>query len=265
MDDETQVVETPEPESTPEPEAAPAPEPAPEPEPDPKPEWLNEPQEPAHHQAYPQGPPAHDPGYYQRQQHPQYQQQQVDFSRFVENPEQVIDARIAQQMAPVQQIAQQAWMANQNILQGQSTTAKMGTRNAIENAYNNTFSKSEAFRGNKGVRTRVENHLQQRFHIASNAAANGDPAGFKELATMQDPAYYGAVLALARQLEGYNEGAPAAMGTAQVETPTPQVGTEAPELSADMEAALSRMGPGAKAKYLANLEKYGDDITFYDG
>ena len=262
MDDEA-VVESVEPESAPDTGAETVESPAPEPEPDPAPDWLNDVDaSSSQYQAEPQGPPIQD----------QYQQQRqqgqpaggIDFSRFVENPESVLREFVNREVGPyigsLVQNQQQTQAYQQQMLRGQVENGRSGVRGAINDAYKQIYSGDGGFKGNKAVRGRVERHLQDRFSAATQSAMYGDT---RELASMQDPQYYGAVLALAKYLEGYHGGASPVMGTARVESPTATSSSaDSPELSADMEAALSRMGGGAKEKYLANLKKYGDDIEF---
>ena len=261
MDDEA-VVESVEPESAPDTGAEPVESPAPEPEPDPVPDWLNDVDASSNqYQAEPQGPPD-----YQRTQVSPANQQTggINFSQLVENPETVLREFLHREVGPyignLAQSQQQTQAYQQQMLRGQVENGRNGVKNAINDAYKQTYSGDGGFKGNKAVRGRVERHLQDRFSAATQSAMYGDT---RELASMQDPQYYGAVLALAKYLEGYQGDTSPVMGTARVESPTATSSSaDSPELSADMEAALSRMGGGAKEKYLANLKKYGDDIEF---
>jgi len=247
---------------------APAAESAPAPEPEPEeisPGWLdNVDATSPQYEGAPQGPPINDPTYYQQRGQQQRQRKGgIDFSRFVENPEAVLDEFISSRVGPylgnLIQDQQQVRAYQQQMLRSQASTGQSNTKRAIETAYKQTFNRDGGFKGNKRVRQIVENHLQNRYVAATQSALHGDP---QELVLMQNPEYYGAVLALAKHLAGYSGGGPPVLGTAQTERPTARARTDTPELDPDIETALGRMGPGAKDKYIANLKKYGNDIEF---
>ena len=274
VEDEGPDIANPEP-AIAEPDPAPEPEPTPEPEPEPDSfGWLNEP--PPQPQ-YPDVPPRY-PDYPQQQppQQPQYQQPQqpggFDVNALVQDPrymDQYMDQRLdrgireklVQTVGPLAANAIEQQRRLEGFMQTQARVGEMQLKGALDEAKRDIYNKSNAFRASPGVRKQVESHLKERYHAAVDAARQGD---FTELHMLQSPRYHGAVLALAKYFENYQEAGEAPpVGKAVVETPKPRATPEDNlNIPADMMEAARRMGPAAVERLKESYKEYGDMIEF---
>lgn len=242
------------------------PEPAPD-LPEVEPTWLDEPDEPerpAYNQAdYPQS-------YHTQPQEPQKPPSKNVLESFVNDPEGTLDKlvteRMMQHLGPMAYQLQNTQLMSQQFIRAQAQSSIQQARKAIENGYKEVLNKDEAFRGHKGVRTRVESAMKGMYQQAAQAAMQGDPRRLSELSS---PVFLKAALYIAKELEGYKpraagEYAPAG---ASVESTRPRKGsTSAPALDPTTEAAIaSRLGPEAVERYRrAYAESSDEDIIFYD-
>ena len=279
-------VDTPPPADDPEPEPAPAaaqPEPEPaQPEPQPEaeayPSWLYAEEE---RQA---PPPQYTDAYYQNMYHqqyaPQYQQPTVPqpapagmsdamLERFVRDPQGVITELVeqrlqsavgpmAQNLAGTQQMARTSLMAQVEHRAGAAEAA-------IKDGYKRVFSKDAAFMGNKSVKDRAERYMKNQFASAVREAKNGNLDKFN---VFMHPRFADGVLALSKVLEGFpvDQAGPISAGKATVGSATRNVrgSSEEPQLTPDMEAAVSRLGPGGRERYIKALNEANKrgDIEF---
>lgn len=133
------------------------------------------------------------------QQPPGQVPSQVDFDRLVENPQSVIDSRIAQGIAPVMQTVQQIGALLQRQLATSMEQEARQTQEAVRKTYKEVFSKDRYFSGNEKVRTLADSYMRDLVTEAQRRAVQGDPTMLREI---RDPSIAQAVLAAARSKAG---------------------------------------------------------------
>jgi hypothetical protein len=234
------------------------------------PNWLDEPvseQPSAQHGYTPEQVAAYQYQMQQMQQMQQPQQQQRGpddyLNEFVRDPNGYMSnvARqeaqsIAQQMmqqgiAPVQQ-QMNAFFNAQVEMQAD------GAKRSINDMYK-SFSKDEAFRGNKQVKEQMDRTLQGLYYEARQQASMGNP---RALMMFSQPGFADVALAAVKAQLGVRGGSSAPASVPHVESTTPSAaGQSSRALSPDEEAAVERLGPGGRERYLKSLDeldKFGD-------
>jgi len=201
-----------------------------------------------------------------RQQSPQQQQQRGPddyLNEFVRDPQGFIDNAATQR---AQEIAYQMLQQGVGPLQGQmqqfmNMQIEMqsdGAKRSINDMYK-TFSKDETFRGNKQVKEQMDRTLQGLYRDAQQQARMGNP---RALNMFSQPGFAEVALAAVKAQLGVRGGAVGPASVPHVESTAPSMaGNAGRSLSPDEEAAIERLGPGGRDRYLKSLEeleKHGD-------
>jgi hypothetical protein len=241
---------------------APAPEPAPaEPPPPVEPEWLNAPAE----------PPPQEPQYAQQPQQmpPQYPQQSyvqppapasdAALQSFVDNPdgwfEQRMAAREQQMLGPMQNMMgnmmqTQAVQQENQVNEGLSR-ADIAVRNAYEQFNNDT-----TFRSSKAMQDKIGATLQGMRQRAESEARRGNFTPINALANLS-PSDVAGTLAYVRAAAGVQSPgvAPVQVEGATVESSRSTVAAQPVEIDPDTEAAIKRLGPAYRERYVKALQE----------
>ncbi len=242
----------------PQPEAAPAPEPV-EAEPPPvEPDWLNAPAE----------PPPMEPQYAQQPQQPQYPQQpqmpqqaprgDATLEAFVDNPDGWLDQRMAareqQMLAPMQQQAQAVQYMMHTMMDNQVNDGLTRADAAVRNAYDQ-FNNDATFRSNKPMQDKIGATLQGMRKRAEAEARIGNLGPINALANLSAADVAG-TLAYVRAAAGIGSPgvAPVQVEGATVESSRSPVAAQTVEIDPDTEAAIKRLGPAYRERYVKALQ-----------
>ena len=234
------------------------------------PDWLDAPvDEEPQSQQYNQGYTPEQIAAYQQQMAAMQQQQQPQRGRddylneFVRDPQGFIDNAATQR---AQEIAYQMMQQGVGPLQGQmqqfmNMQVEMqsdGAKRSINDMYKQ-FSKDEAFRGNKQVKEHMDRTLQGLYRDAQKQAYYGNP---RALMMFSQPGFAEVALAAVKAQLGVRGGASSPASVPHVESTAPSAqGRSQSVLSPDEEAAVERLGPGGRERYLKaqeELNKYND-------
>ena len=243
---------------TPQPEATPTPEPVVAEAPPVEPEWLNA----------PAAPPQQEPQYAPQQQPPQYPQQpqmppqaprgDAALEAFVDNPEGWFDQRMAardqQMLAPIQQQAYATQHMMGTMIDNQINDGMGRADAAVRNAYTQ-FNNDAGFRSSKAMQDKIGATLQGMRQRAEAAARVGDFTQLNSLANLS-PADIAGTLAYVRAASGVQSPGvgPVQVEGAMVESTRPAVAAQTVEIDPDTEAAIKRLGPAYRERYVKALQ-----------
>lgn len=122
-----------------------------------------------------------------------------------------------------------------------------------------TFSRDETFAGNKRVQQAMDNTLSGLFHDAQYQARMGNP---RALQMFSQPGFAEVALAAVKAQLGVTGGARGPASVPHVESTSPSVkANRNRSFDPDTEAAIERLGPGGRDRYIKameDLDKYGD-------
>lgn len=253
----------------PEPVAPPAPAPEPEPaaEPPPvEPEWLSAPAQPEpQYQQQPQyqQPPPNYPQ--QPQMPPQAPRGDAALEAFVDNPDSWLDQRLAareqQLLAPIVQQTQQAQYMMGTMLENQVNDGLSRADQSVRKAYTQ-FNNDATFRSSKAMQDKIGATLQGMRERATAEARTGNFAPLNALANLSEADIAG-TLAYVRAASGVQSPgvAPLQVEGATVESSRSPVAAQSVELDPDTEAAIKRLGPAYRERYVKAVQ---DSVTADD-
>jgi hypothetical protein len=245
-------------------EPAPQAEPTPTPEPvvaEPplvEPEWLNAPAVPpqAEPQYAPQQPP---PQYPQQPQMPQPAPRgDAALEAFVDNPDGWLDQRMAareqQMLAPMQQQAQAVQYMMHTMMDNQISDGLTRADTAVRNAYTQ-FNNDSTFRSSKAMQDKIGATLQGMRTRAEAEARTGNFGPINALANLSEADVAG-TLAYVRAASGVQSPgiAPVQVEGATVESSRSPVAAQTVEIDSDTEAAIKRLGPAYRERYVKALQ-----------
>jgi hypothetical protein len=217
-----------------------------------EPDWLNEPVSQEPDQSLPQ---------YQ-QPMPQYQQPQqpdaeAELNTFVRDPRAYMGEVARHEAAAIAQQAMAQHMAPINAqmnayMEGQVAMQTAEADNSIRRMYKESFSKDEAFVGDKRVQQEVQKTLEGLRWQAEQQARMGNPRG---LLMFQQPGFANVTLAAVKASLGATGGAVAPSAAPHAEPTAP---TMKPEAVVDIdpdtaEALRSRFGDAYLERYKQSL------------
>lgn len=219
-------------------------------------QYSGAPQQQPPQEYYQQPPPGYvDPNqqYYQQpQQQPQRDVRQ-DIDQLFTDPRAFIANAARAGLEPLQrQYAGQAQAELQRIRHSNATNAMYNVRSALDKNYEDVLNKDNSFKGNEDVRGLVEGTLRNLSMQAANAAYGGNFAPTK---VFENPRFYKAILAGARELAGFpsvssDPAVPRGHAPSRV-TPQQDRGKRV-KLPPDLEDVARAVGSDA---YRAELEK----------
>ena len=186
-------------------------------------------------------------------------------SQFVQNPNNYIGQQayqVANQtVAPMAAQVRQMEYATRQFMAARTDEAIVETGKAIGNGYKAVLNKDEAFKTNPQVKGQVEDALKRMHADACREAQSGR---FGKLNAFKDPMLFQMTLQAAKMKTGYRPSAKemARVGKQMVEQASPKSSKHSPGIDANTEAALSRLGEGAKQRYLDSIKNHGDRINW---
>ena len=244
----------------PEPVAPPAPAPEPEPAelPPVEPEWLNAPPEPV---APPQQPQYYEPP-------PQYPQQpqmppsapvgDAALQSFVDNPDSWLEQRLAardqQMLAPIAQQNRATQNMMGTMMDNQINEGMARVDQSVRSAYNE-FNNDATFRSSKAMQDKIGATLQGMRQRAEESARAGNFAPLNALANLSEADIAG-TLAYVRAASGVQSPGvgPLQVEGATVESSRSAVAAQSVEIDPDTEAAIKRLGPAYRERYVKSLQ-----------
>lgn len=206
----------------------------------------------------PQMPPVGYDDYYNSpppQAPPQAPQRDVrrDIDQLFSDPRSFIANAARSGLEPLQrQYAGQAQAELERIRHANTTNAMYNVRSALNKNYDEVLNKDNSFRGNDDVRGLVEGTLKTLSMQAANAAYTGNFAPTK---VFENPKFYKAILAGARELAGFpsvSSDPAIPKGHAPSRVAPQQASRQRVQLPPDLEEVAKAVGSDA---YRAELEE----------
>ena len=151
--------------------------------------------------------------------------------------------------------------SNRRFMEARTNDAVGIAKKSIGEGYKGTLNKDEAFRGNKDVRSRVENALKTMYNEAESEARY--TGNYSKLNSFSNPMLFEMTLIAAKKMAGYKATGSEGMGFGGgIESANPATRSTDQELNADMESAVARLGKGGRQQFLEAEKLYGSRISF---